>query len=996
MPRLINHQYKPVRRMTPDWRLGIVIIAMGLIATTSCTQTPEPEAVSNPVKLLQNVHVALSPAAGVETIAGTTISVSAAGNSSAEDTQYNTEQTVGELPVRLSLQYRAGEKSGSDLADLEGHTGPVEINLTLENLTVKPQVIEYDAAGQTRSDTALVGAPLTIAASTTLAGVRADAVTPGSPDGASGTNGVLSSTEAGATVVQWATVLAPPRSGASTTLRLVADVKDFQVPAFDLAVQPGLNTDLSADSVLAGAFSSGTGSEMELQHRTISLVSDVNTVLTKAGSTITEVRRNLQETSQTLGAKTAGELSTNSEALAGTMLDLKEQLKALGGDLEASTEITQSATTSQLQQTVSAVDQMLGDTSAVPTPAPITGDGCTAEVAKPEQDTTVYASILTMASQLDSYAKVSAGCRDIVADAIQATMGPENPTPEECAEQSSMTCSLYGSALTVTGALMGLVQKGDELVADLQPKIIEQSIAAQEDSAATLELVQADLAVILDGAATTEDYATALANVNNAVEVAAASVVATRSDTTAARSSIDGLRQKLIDIEATAQDARNELGNDALLNGSMTQQNQQVADELCRMADGDSPRRGRLSTRDAELLRSYLTATPCEATDEPSDHPSWEPTVEPTEDPTEEPTEEPTNAPTAEPTTGPTSEPTEDAGRAAQALRPPFGFKDPMDTRLQSQTDAWDSVLAAVDTTAPDQAIGQAFADLDTSINDIDAKLKAITETVEALDGAATEDVTGTQRQLEEVNEKLGAAIVSSGEVGRTLTALKTQQDELGNKIKASLEGVSAETAVKVFAAVEEQVRKVAEDGNAGSEAVITAFNRSISGLKSTSDEVVDGAEGTVNKQRDELHEQSGALSAALGESTKSSLANIASSTSGSTRDVEGARALLSSSLNKVMLDLGDRTVNGSGLLGSMATSAAKADTADYQLALASQNAEGYANIRSRDVAGLLLRQAQFKASLTAVDELPPFHLKVPDGATSQTLYTLKIGGGGE
>jgi hypothetical protein len=62
-------------------------------------------------------------------------------------------------------------------------------------------------------------------------------------------------------------------------------------------------------------------------------------------------------------------------------------------------------------------------------------------------------------------------------------------------------------------------------------------------------------------------------------------------------------------------------------------------------------------------------------------------------------------------------------------------------------------------------------------------------------------------------------------------------------------------------------------------------------------------------------------------------------------------------------------------------------------LALASQNAEGYANIRSRDVAGLLLRQAQFKASLTAMDELPPFKLEVPEGATSQTLYTLKIGG---
>ena len=943
--RTNTHQHTRGRRNAPGRALGAVLVALGLIATTSCSQAPEPKAVDNPVKLLQSVRVGLSPAAGVETIAGTTISVSATGDSSAADTSYDAAQVVGELPVRVSLQYRAGEKSGSDLTELQGHTGPVEIDLTLENLTVKPRVIEYDAAGQTRSETALVGAPLTIAASTRLTGVPAGDVTAGSADGGTGTNGVLSSTEDGATVVQWATVLAPPRSGASTTLRLVADVKDFQVPAFDVAVQPGLNTDLSADGVLAGAFSSGTGSEMALQRRTIALVSDVNTVLTKAGSTITDVRRNLQLTSQTLGAKTAGELRDNSTALAATMVGLKEQLKNLGADLEGATKATQSTTASQLQQTVAAVDAMLGDTSAVPTTAQINGDGCAADVSKSEKAATVYSSVQTMASQLDAYAKVSAGCRDTVAGAIQATMGPENPTAEECAEQGSMTCSLYGSAVTVTGALLGLVKKGDELVADLQPQVVEGAIKDQEAATATLEQVRADLAVILDGAETPEDYKTALANVDKAIKSAQASVAATRDAVAAVRDRIDGLREKLIDVEKTANGAKSELGDGSLLKGSMMQQNQRLADELCKMADGILPQKGQLSADEVERLRSYLTATPCETT--------------------------------------------VDNEKPAQELRPPNGFKDPLDARLKAQTAAWDAVLAAADTSAPDQALG----DLETTIDDIDAKLEAISEATKALDRAATGDVTSSRRELEALNHRLGDAIGSSGRVGTTLAKLKEQQDGLGDKIKQSLREVSAETAAEVFKTVDVQVRQVAEIGGASSEAVITAFNRSISGLKSTSDEVVSDAEGTVNKQRDELLEQSDALAASLAKSTQSSLASIASGTSGSTRDVDGARALLSSSLTKVMLDLGDRSVNGSGLLGSMATSAAKAGTADYQLALASQNAEGYANIRSRDVAGLLLRQAQFKASLTAVDELPPFHLEVPDGATSQTLYTLTIGG---
>ena len=931
--------------------LGAVLVAMGLIATTSCTPTPEPDKVSNPVKLLQNVRVNLSAAAGVETITGTTISVAADGASSAEDKEYSAAEVVGDLPVRVTLQYRAGEKSGSDLTDLQGHTGPVEINLTLENLTVKPQVIEYDAAGQSRSETALVGAPLTIAASTVLPGVRADDVTPGSGDGATGTNGVLSSTADGDAVVQWATVLAPPRSGASTTLRLVADVRDFKVPAIDVAVQPGLSTDLSAEGVISGAFSSGAGSEMELQRRTITLVSEVNTVLTKAGATITDVRRNLEETSQTLGVKTAGELRDNSEALAATMSALKQQLTVLGSDLETATKATQSTTMSQLEQTVSAVDAMLGDTSAVPRPAPIEGAGCAAEVAKPEQAaTTVYGSILTMASQLDAYATVSADCRDAVAGAIVATMGPENPTPEECAVQGSMTCFLYGSAVTVTGALLGLVKEGDDLVAGLQPQVVKDAIRDQASSAKTLQEASDALAVILDGAEPTVDYQTALANLNEAITITRTSITATRNAATTARGSIDGLHQKLLAIGATAQDTRSELTNGPPWNRSITVQSQKLADELCELGDGGVPMAGELSAADVERLRSYLTDVPCN----------------------------PTNA----------------DGTEAPALTPPFGFQKPLDARLDEQTAAWDSVLTAVDTTAADEVIGEAFAALEATIADTEAKLAAIDEAVRTLDGAATEDITGTKRALEDLDKKLDAAITSSAGIGTSLTAVEKQQEELGNSIKSSLKKVSDDTAEAVEAALKEQVREVAEIGNAGSESVITAFNSSIAGLESTSDSVVGEAKGTVDKQREELRGRSDALAGSLAESTESSLASIAAGTSGSTRDVEGANALLSSSLNKVMLDLGDRTVNGSGLLGSMATSAAKADTADYQLALASQNAEGYANIRSRDVAGLLLRQAQFRASLTAADDLPAFQLSVPAGATSQTLYTLKIGAG--
>ena len=95
--------------------------------------------------------------------------------------------------------------------------------------------------------------------------------------------------------------------------------------------------------------------------------------------------------------------------------------------------------------------------------------------------------------------------------------------------------------------------------------------------------------------------------------------------------------------------------------------------------------------------------------------------------------------------------------------------------------------MAATDTTAPDEEIGQAFTTLGTAIDDIDAKLDAINKATKALDGAATGDVNSNKRELVALDVALGKAIDSSGRVGSTLAKLKEQQDGLGDKIKESL-----------------------------------------------------------------------------------------------------------------------------------------------------------------------------------------------------------------
>lgn len=231
---------------------GAVAVASSIVAA-GCVPTAQNDAVKNASKVLQNVHVEMTPAAQIRAVQGTTISVTSDGESASEQTSYEPAEVVSELPVRVTTQYKTDNGSGSDLAELHGLAGKVDIAITIENLTAQSKYLTYDAGGEQKTAAALVGVPLTIAASTKLTGVKPSDVLTGPTGSASNTlaadastNGILSADDDGSAVVQWGATLAPPQSGASTTLHLVADVNDFAIPTIDLAIQPRLTSDASA------------------------------------------------------------------------------------------------------------------------------------------------------------------------------------------------------------------------------------------------------------------------------------------------------------------------------------------------------------------------------------------------------------------------------------------------------------------------------------------------------------------------------------------------------------------------------------------------------------------------------------------------------------------------------------------------------------------------------------------------------------------------------
>ncbi|PYY46539.1 hypothetical protein [Curtobacterium sp. MCBD17_023] len=888
----------------------------------------------NPSRVLQTVDTRLAADGSITTISDTAISVGK-DDSSSSVTEHEAAKAAGDLPLRVTTQYTTAKKSGTDLADLAGYSGRVEIDLTVENLTVRSRNLTYDVAGASRTTPALVGAPFSIAASTVLPGTRPNSVVTETADDRAATDGVVSANGDGDAVVQWGRLLAPPTSGASTTLHLVANVDDFATPSFDLAAQPGISTDLSSTGVVNAAFGSDTDSELALQRRTIDLISQVNEVLARAGSTITEVRSNLETTSSTLGVRTADRLKESSTSLASTMKSLSGQLGSLKSDLGSTVSATQSTVLQQLQETTTSLDALLGDTSATaPSPA-IDGEGCAAAPQQADGGASVYGNLLRVSSQLEGYATASEECKQQVSVQLASSVGPSEPTAEKCAAddaKSSLTCALFASSTTITTALTGLVSTGDDLAASLQPELAQQAI----DSYDALDSQLAAIDQVLDELAS---------EASGGVDEREVALTALRERIQDALKTVDPLVRAIGAVHDRAVGARGVIGElDASAGDrSLQGQNAALAERICRLIaptdpTGLLPTLPGLTEQQADELRSYLTRTPCV-----------------------------------------------DDGDG-RTLSPPLGYSDPMDERLDAQASDWDAVIDSTDLTKSENGISAVIADLQDALN------RAESARVEAVDKIDDND-TSTSGTLDELRAASAAANTAGDDISAKLDTLKTEQDALGKKVKDAFAEANDETAKKIDALIDQQVRDVSKQAGTSNAAVLKAFDQSIAGLRSTSKQVTSGAKGTIDEQRGKLERENSALASAVDEQTKQSLARIDASTTASTRDVEGASTLLTGDLNRVMLDLGDRKVNGSGILGAMATSAAKSDSADYQLALASQNAAGYANVRAEDVAGILLQQEQFRASLDAATALPAFRMDVPESATSTTLYTFTIGG---
>ena len=958
--------------------------------------------------------------------------------SSSKTINFKVKDVINDVPVRVSTQYQSSKGTGTNLKDLNGYSGELTIKVTVENLTLKSQEVSYDAGGTKRTNQALVGVPFTVAGSVSLDNVKSNQIiTSGDKTDDSATNGVISTTGDGKANVQWGAILAPPTSGASTSFTLKVNAQDFKAPDFDIAVQPGFASDLSGESVLNNSFNKNDANQVAMLQRTIDLVNNVDSTITSASSQVNELRSSLDNTSDTLGQDAAKNLQANSESLTKRMAELDGQIQSLKDDLAKTADGNKNQLISQLESTVNTMDTLLGDTSQVPNVSVSHQNGsCTVDRGAAGGGSSVYGNLVQLSQILNNYADASGDCQHALADSLRQTIGPDNPSPEVCRDGSSVTCSLYGASVTSQASLIGLVANGEKLVNDLQPEYLKganknyRALRGEVDN--LTKYLQSD-----EGKKAIRDH-----QQNGDITE---SLKSSRRSVDELKKTSDELTKALNSLHSKAVAARNDVSGNS---NSIDQQNEDIANELCKLSVENG---GKLSQEEVDRLRSYLTSTPCGETprtpqrDQNNQNQGDQNTpnnnqngnngnqnnqnqgnqdnnqntpnnnqngqndqngqggaqVTPQNDPTENGQNDQNGQNQNTPNNNQNGNNANQGGTpvvpaahrfAADKLQAPEGYGQAMDERLNNQARAWDEVIKETDLQNPTTPLAQNAKGFSDQVNSLDSALSSVEKAYAGEGDDQNRDRDDRQNDPNSLDEKLKSLTSASDELGKNLDELSSQHSELSEALKNAFKDSADETSKNINNLISQEIRQVSAQGSAGADSIQNSFTSSIYGLAEASNVIVRDAGNSLEAQRRDIAGKVENLKASLDGVTQSSLEQLDARTGNASRDLAGASVLLADDLNKVILDLGDSRVDGSGLLGALKTNAAKAGAADFQLALASQNAQGYTSVRAEDIAAVQLRQAQFKASLEKLKSLPSFHL--PDGGKAEVkvVYTFHIG----
>ncbi|MBD8870510.1 hypothetical protein [Nocardioides donggukensis] len=909
-----------VRRVLPATVVLALVAALAAGVATPAAAAPE--------KVLQSVSVSLGADSSIGDISSTTVRAGEGQELSGETTVLDPNEHSEELPVRILSSYRLGDRVGTDLSDIEGESGRVVVDVTVQNITARPERLTYDVSGVQQEHNALVATPMTVVASARLGedslgsivtsdDVRPDAVT----------NGVVGGGAEGTADVQWAALLAPPRLGASATFRLVQDTTDFQVPRFDVSVQPGLVTDTSVERLLEAAFADDPSSTLKLESATIELVGNVNTILTGASGVLAQIQGVLGASADQLGQKTIGELESSAALVSSSLTGLAGDLSSLNGQMAGEMSTANAETVRQFRETVSSMKKLLGDPAAfdaAPTAKPVK---CTAGRSRLRTSGSISEQMVAIAAQLRSIRSATGDCRQRIKDGLAEAIGTAGDT--------AVDDTVIGTLRKTQSELGG---QADQLVAD------GQDLADRFDGN-LLGGLGVGMTGLQDRVSLIRERARGLGGIGgDSARRTLEAMLAMLGELEAALTAADGLQGTLRQVNDRAEAAQSALGGDDVDNA--TSQVTAAAETVCSIHAGADDAQKLVLDRASVLL----------------------------------------------------------VGRTcAEVEAAPTGFPQDVRDRISASQSALAEVVAGSDMSAgSDNA--RAFTellgtvdDLQTNVSDLLGDQQPQRDKVAALQAAVDALSTGPVPDWD--CDDLPALPVE-GEVNpfeplellvRNYRALQCNQDGLDDQILGYF--TQGEALLRDTAGVLDDQADDIDDARARAELDVddlvgtlsTALDDSITSIRTQGKKSVTTQQRTLDREQKQL-------AASLDRRVTKAVRQIEGTVNDANRNLVASERALLADLSDVLLDLGDRSNDGTGLLGALVKGSADTGTAADSVVRANRTASEFAGVRSTALGDVFLQQAQLARSLELLEAAPAFGLDLPEGSSHLTVFAFRLG----
>lgn len=274
----------------------------------------------------------------------------------------------GELPIRVVTSYTFNGITTSDASSVAGATGPVRIDVTVQNVTGKLERVNADIDGRAVSHEVLVATPMSVAAGVELPGIAPEAVrTPQAGGEGVATNGVVAVNDRGTTTVQWAGLTGVGSTTSLLHFTLVVEAQDFVTPVINIATQPGFG--INPDS-------RKQREETLLVSQTIRTLQESADILADSGTALEDARAMLANAGGSIGSRTIRDLEMSRGRIENSAQSVSSTLESLESRLNSLFASTGSTMSSSLAETTATVRTLLGNPNAPRPRIDINPDTC--------------------------------------------------------------------------------------------------------------------------------------------------------------------------------------------------------------------------------------------------------------------------------------------------------------------------------------------------------------------------------------------------------------------------------------------------------------------------------------------------------------------------------------------------------------------------------------------------------------------------------------------